>query len=50
MAATAIPMRRRIRSAFNQNILTWLSVGMFVFLYLPIVVLIIYSFNEGRQV
>ncbi|MGB1253472.1 MAG: ABC transporter permease [Candidatus Promineifilaceae bacterium] len=49
-AMTSVPMRRRIRSAFNQNVLTWLSVGMFIFLYLPILVLIIYSFNEGRFV
>jgi spermidine/putrescine transport system permease protein len=39
---------RRLR--FNQRILTWLAVAMFVFLYLPIFILIIYSFNENKVV
>ena len=32
---------RRLR--FNQRILTWLAVAIFIFLYLPIFILIIYS-------
>ena len=39
---------RRLR--FNQRILTWLAVAMFIFLYLPIFILIIYSFNENKVV
>ena len=39
---------RRLR--FNQRILTWMAVAMFVFLYLPIFILIIYSFNENKVV
>lgn len=39
---------RRFR--FNQRILTWLAVLMFLFLYLPIFILIIYSFNENKVV
>lgn len=41
------PIRRK---RFNQSILTWLAVGMFVFLYLPIFILIVYSFNENKVV
>lgn len=39
---------RRLR--LNQRILTWLAVAIFVFLYLPIFILIIYSFNENKVV
>ena len=39
---------RRLR--FNQRLLTWLAVGMFLFLYLPIFILIIFSFNESKVV
>jgi spermidine/putrescine transport system permease protein len=42
--------RHEIRAAFNQRILTWLSIGIFLFLYIPIVILIIYSFNANRVV
>lgn len=42
--------RNKIRRSFNERALTWLAVGMFLFLYLPIVILIIYSFNENRYV
>jgi spermidine/putrescine transport system permease protein len=38
------------RFRFNQRILTWLAVAMFLFLYLPIFILIIYSFNENKVV
>ncbi|MEM7117904.1 MAG: ABC transporter permease [Chloroflexota bacterium] len=48
--AAAIPVRNKIRKSFNERALTWLAVGMFVFLYLPIVILIAYSFNENRFV
>jgi len=42
--------RNKIRRSFNERALTWLALGMFLFLYLPIVILIIYSFNENRFV
>jgi len=42
--------RDKIRASINKNVLTWLAVGMFLFLYLPILVLIIYSFNDNRVV
>lgn len=42
--------REERRAAFNKHILTWLSIGIFVFLYLPILILIIYSFNENKIV
>jgi len=38
------------RTRFNQHLLTWLAAGMFLFLYLPIFILIIYSFNENKVV
>ena len=50
---TAIPSRlnrRQLRANFNRNILTWLAIGMFLFLYLPIVILIVYSFNANQTV
>ncbi|HNS40257.1 MAG: ABC transporter permease [Anaerolineae bacterium] len=40
----------RVRSTFNSRILTWLSIGIFIFLYLPIIILVIYSFSGGRNV
>ncbi len=42
--------RHTIRQKFNQNVLTFLAIGVFLFLYVPIAVLIIYSFNENRFV
>ncbi len=39
-----------MRRKFNQNILTILAIGVFFFLYIPIAVLIVYSFNENRFV
>lgn len=42
--------RHTIRAAFNKHVLTVLAIGVFLFLYVPIVVLIIYSFNENRFV
>lgn len=39
-----------LRQTFNKYILTWLALGVFLFLYLPIVVLIIYSFNANQVV
>ena len=50
MAATTAPIRNKIRRSFNERALTWLAMGMFIFLYLPIVILIAYSFNENRFV
>ncbi len=42
--------RHERRAAFNQRILTWLSIGIFLFLYIPILLLIIYSFNANKVV
>jgi spermidine/putrescine transport system permease protein len=39
-----------VRELFNRHALTWLAIGIFLFLYLPIIILIIYSFNENRVV
>lgn len=50
MTTSTFPTRNRIRKSFNDRALTWLAIGMFLFLYLPIVILIIYSFNENRFV
>jgi hypothetical protein len=51
-AATKVRRRTRheMRAAFNQRILTWLSIGIFLFLYIPILILIIYSFNANTVV
>jgi spermidine/putrescine transport system permease protein len=51
--ATAVARKRtrhEIRAAFNGHILTWFSMGIFLFLYVPIIILIIYSFNANRTV
>lgn len=50
MTTATIPIRSRLRRSFNQRALTWLAVGLFFFLYLPIIILIVYSFNENRFV
>lgn len=50
MTTSALPVRNQIRKSFNDRALTWLAIGMFLFLYLPIVILIVYSFNENRFV
>lgn len=42
--------RNTLRAMFNRHVLTFLASGIFLFLYLPIVVLIIFSFNENRFV
>jgi spermidine/putrescine transport system permease protein len=42
--------RHKIRANFNKNILTWLAIGMFLFLYVPILILIAYSFNANKVV
>ncbi len=42
--------RDRARAAFNSRALTWLAIGVFLFLYLPIIVLVIYSFSGARNV
>lgn len=42
--------RRWIRRQFNERALLWLSLGVFFFLYLPLVILIIYSFNDNQRV
>ncbi|HFE67153.1 MAG TPA: ABC transporter permease [Chloroflexi bacterium] len=48
--AARIPRRQRWRDKVNKNILTWLAVGIFLFLYVPIFILIIYSFNANKVV
>ncbi len=50
MAATRRQTRSRARELFNRHALTWLAIGIFLFLYLPIIVLMVYSFNENRVV
>lgn len=59
MTAQTVPLSRvnrgpglfaRMQRSFNQHILTWLAVGVFLFLYLPILILVIYSFNANRVV
>ena len=44
------PTRRSLRAAISARALTWLAGGVFVFLYLPIFILIIYSFNANKVV
>jgi spermidine/putrescine transport system permease protein len=48
--AQKAPVRRRLQAAFNERALLWLAVGLFLFLYIPIFILIIFSFNEGAQI
>ena len=43
------PVRHRIRKSFNERILTWLAIGMFIFLYVPIIILIVFSFNDSGR-
>lgn len=50
MAATRRMTQSRVRDLFNRHALTWLAIGIFLFLYLPIFILIIYSFNDNRVV
>lgn len=61
MATTAIPKSRPqgqakasalsgVRAVLNERALTFFAVGIFVFLYLPIFILVIYSFNANRVV
>lgn len=40
----------RLKAAFNKRALLWLAAGLFLFLYIPIIILIVYSFNDGRQI
>jgi spermidine/putrescine transport system permease protein len=42
--------RDRARAAFNSRVLTWLAIGIFAFLYLPIIVLVIFSFSGASNV
>lgn len=42
--------RGNLRAALNKRIMGWLAIGMFVFLYLPILILVIYSFNDNKVV
>ena len=45
-----VSLPSRLQDAFNKRALLWLAVGLFLFLYIPIVILIIYSFNESSQI
>ena len=53
-SSTTSKARHRTRherhAAFNQRILTWLSIGIFLFLYIPIFLLIVFSFNKNQVV
>ena len=49
-AKTRRRTRHERRAAFNQRILTWLSIGIFLFLYIPIFLLIVFSFNKNQVV
>ncbi len=49
MTSLALPPRNKIRKSFNERALTWLVIGMFLFLYLPILLLIVYSFNDSGR-
>ncbi len=48
--AARLPRRQRWREKINRNLLTWLAVAVFLFLYVPIFILIIYSFNANKVV
>jgi spermidine/putrescine transport system permease protein len=48
-AAAELPRRRR-RLALRRQGLTWFAAAIFLFLYLPIFILIVYSFNANRVV
>ncbi|MEZ4594852.1 MAG: ABC transporter permease [Chloroflexota bacterium] len=49
-AKPKVPYGRRLQAAFNKRALLWLAIGLFLFLYIPIFILIVYSFNESRQI
>lgn len=42
--------RHKERTAVRKRLLNWFAYGVFLFLYLPILVLIIYSFNANKVV
>jgi spermidine/putrescine transport system permease protein len=53
--APTIPLAERIarkktRVSLNQRLLSWYAVAIFAFLYLPIFILVIYSFNANKVV
>jgi spermidine/putrescine transport system permease protein len=50
LAASPALQKTNRRLRFNQGFLTWLALGMFLFLYVPIFILIIFSFNENKVV
>lgn len=49
MSLTIPTQRKKIRKSFNTSPLTWLAIGIFLFLYLPILLLIVYSFNDSGR-
>lgn len=42
--------RKKVRVSLNERLLSWFAIGIFIFLYLPIFILIIYSFNANKVV
>lgn len=49
-ATTRTQSNSRWRLRLNHQILTWFAVAMFVFLYVPILILVVYSFNANKVV
>ncbi len=53
--ATVVPLaeriaHRKVRVSLSSKLITWYAVIIFLFLYLPIFILIIYSFNANKVV
>lgn len=42
--------RKKVRVSLDERMLSWFAIGIFIFLYLPIFILIIYSFNSNKVV
>jgi spermidine/putrescine transport system permease protein len=42
--------RKKVRISLNERLLSWYAIAIFGFLYLPIFILIIYSFNANKVV
>ena len=42
--------RKKVRVSLNKRLLSWYAIAIFAFLYLPIFILIIYSFNANKVV
>jgi len=48
VSASTPPVANRIRKPLTDRALKWWSILVFVFLFLPILVIVIHSFNNGR--